>query len=239
MVRSATIGAGTRSNLARRSTGSRPCWLAVRTTLARACQVAAPVQVRLPPRPCGLRPRGGWPAQHASWWPRHRGREGRRTAARVPGPGDPATGGWVGSGSPRRELDPEALGLGGEHGRIQGPGVAGRPQRQGVLSDAAHRVGGLGLPPAGIGQQLPAVPGGAGDGLGRPARGDVRPRWPSSLAILPAGTPSPLLSQAANATARGPSWAPAAPSASEVCSGWRGCTRWPHERRTCTPATRP
>jgi hypothetical protein len=62
------------------------------------------------------------------------------------------------------------------------------------------------------------------------------PSWPGSAAILPAGTPNPLLSQAASATARGPSWAPAAPSASEVCAGWRGCTRRtpPQQRPTWT-----
>jgi hypothetical protein len=60
------------------------------------------------------------------------------------------------------------------------------------------------------------------------------PSWPSSAAILPAGTPSPLLSQAASATARGPSWAPAAPSAAEVCARWRGCTRRPQERQRPT-----
>ena len=34
--------------------------------------------------------------------------------------------------------------------------------------------------------------------------------------------------------ARGPSCAPAAPSASEVCSGWRGWTRRPHDRQRPT-----
>src|SRR5881275_892228 len=34
--------------------------------------------------------------------------------------------------------------------------------------------------------------------------------------------------------ARGPTWAAAAPSASEVCSGWRPCTRLPHERQRRT-----
>jgi hypothetical protein len=45
-----------------------------------------------------------------------------------------------------------------------------------------------------------------------------------------------LESHAANATARGPSCAPAAPGASEVCSGWRGWTLRPHDRQrpTCT-----
>jgi hypothetical protein len=60
------------------------------------------------------------------------------------------------------------------------------------------------------------------------------PSWPGSAAILPAGTPNPLLSQAASATARGPSWAPAAPSASEVCAGWRGCIRRTHPQQRPT-----
>ena len=50
----------------------------------------------------------------------------------------------------------------------------------------------------------------------------ARPSWPNSRATLPAGSPNPLLHQAASATARGPSWTAAAPRASEVCSGWRG-----------------
>jgi len=44
-------------------------------------------------------------------------------------------------------------------------------------------------------------------------------RWWKSVAILPNETPNCLLSVTANASACGPSWTAAAPSASEVCQG--------------------
>jgi hypothetical protein len=47
------------------------------------------------------------------------------------------------------------------------------------------------------------------------------PSWPNSRLTLPAGNPNPLDSHATSATARGPTPTPAAPNASEVCSGCR------------------
>ena len=56
----------------------------------------------------------------------------------------------------------------------------------------------------------------------------VRPnRSRNSVAIFPSGSPSCLFSTTASVTAAGPSWALAAPMASEVWSGWRPCTRRP------------
>src|SRR4029450_4317914 len=71
-----------------------------------------------------------------------------------------------------------------------------------------------------------------------PARQRPRPRGPSGPPPCPAAPPNPWPSQAATATARGPSWAPAAPSASEVCAGWRGCTRRPHTPHAPTRAAK-
>ena len=98
-------------------------------------------------------------------------------------------------------------------------GLVGRDHGTGPHAHGQRLVGGLG------------TAGGPSHRLDDPPGVIAMPSWPSSAAILPAGTPSPLLSQAASATARGPSWAPAAPSASEVCARWRGCTRRPHTRQ--------
>jgi hypothetical protein len=95
-----------------------------------------------------------------------------------------------------------------------------------------HRAG-----PHRLDQRLvgrPGTLGGPADRLNDATRSDTHPSWSSSLAILPADSPRLLLSHDASATTRGPSCAPAAPSALEVCAGWRGWTLRPQERQRPT-----
>jgi hypothetical protein len=76
-----------------------------------------------------------------------------------------------------------------------------------------------------------AYPAGAGKRLHHPTRGDAQPQLAEQPGDLARRHPSPLLSHEASATARGPTWVPAAPSASEVWPGWRGWTLRLHERQ--------
>jgi hypothetical protein len=64
--------------------------------------------------------------------------------------------GWVGgpSGDELVDRGVQSLGPGGRVGGLQPAGVAGIPDRQGLLEDAADRVGSLGLAALGIAEQL-------------------------------------------------------------------------------------
>ena len=67
--------------------------------------------------------------------------------------------GWVGgpSGDELVDRGVQSLGPGDRVGGLQPAGVAGIPDRQGLLEDAADRVGSLGLAPLGIDEQLVAA----------------------------------------------------------------------------------
>jgi hypothetical protein len=71
----------------------------------------------------------------------------------------PAVGRVVGRpGDELVDLGVQAVGLGGQGRPVQGAGLVGGAQRQGVLQEAAHRVGGLGLPRDGVADELAAAP---------------------------------------------------------------------------------
>lgn len=74
--------------------------------------------------------------------------------------------------------------------------------------------------------------------MGQRPGGDRQSEGGIQAQILSRGIPAVLCSQAAVAIARGPSWDPAAPSASEICSGWRPCTLRPHPYQAPTATSK-
>jgi hypothetical protein len=97
-----------------------------------------------------------------------------------------------------------------------------------------HRAGLDPLDERQVGRRRP--PGGAGDRLDHPTRGDRHAELAEQPGDLAGRQPQPLAQPGGQRDHTRPKLHPAAPSASEVCSGWRGWTRRPQppQRPICT-----
>jgi hypothetical protein len=161
MARSATSGVGARSKQVSSSTGSRACWVAVRSTLVRTCQVSAPARVRLPPQLLRVTTAGADGLFGAPVGGLHAGQaqEPEQVLAFAGEVVEQPAVGWVAGGPGHQlvELRAEAVGLAGQGGPIQGARVVGVAERERMRKDAAYRVRGADLPAVGVGEQLQAA----------------------------------------------------------------------------------